>query len=806
MLVYQTLTMLIAHRCVSSLWTQGEGSNTLPRGDWMMAVGYDATKDTVLLFGGEDYRRQFVTFKNNEFTDVNELYLSTAQQSRGHSQYYSQIGNDLWIIPTTGTGFIQIDTETYTVSAPSITIPTTVYDNACLVAIPGYLIVIGGGGVVSPFPLVQIYMFQYSSWLTGVPSLPSDRMGATCEVVNDKLYVIGGLVGGFAGGTEVDSIVTLDISPLPTTTGLSWATLSGKLSTPRWILRSVVDGTDIYVIGGAITDGNVWLGDVQVIDTVSGTCQVVDTLVSAAVGPACIFVDDAVIYALGGSYDPGPPLVGDDRYQYTLLHPTRRPTTKPTNPTTSDPTRNPTSNPTNPTTSDPTTSADPTFDPTRNPTRNPSVSPTENPTLRPITSNPIKYPTSNPTTSDPITSDPTRNPTTNPTTSNPTRKPTTNPITSEETRNPTANPLTSDPTRKSTKNPSVSPTENIITSSSNPTLSPTTFDQTFAPTKETTVNYHVSSTQTTVLENDIPPNVNHRGIQLQLLIFAIILGILVCCCFDTCLCYKYFKHKKKKKIENSMSNIQMRNAHEMHAISSIDNDFGREMLASWLRFTVQLPQYIHLFISQGYDTMQAAQSIESEDDLRAIGIKHRSHQRLILVEIEKLQQTDFVAKGITHGINVIANKPTATYRSGDSDSDNSQSNPNGCERELVVSWIRFTVQLPRYIDLFISQGYDTMQSIQSISGKDDLRALGIKRKTHQTLILTEIEKLRGTDFVVKGITYGADVITAEEYQQGNETKNNALGLPTPDTDMLDDSDSDLQKGENHQDYWTIEGQ
>eukprot|EP01083_Nonionella_stella_P240138 839741_1 len=109
---------------------------------------------------------------------------------------------------------------------------------------------------------------------------------------------------------------------------------------------------------------------------------------------------------------------------------------------------------------------------------------------------------------------------------------------------------------------------------------------------------------------------------------------------------------------------------------------------------------------------------------------------------------------------------------------------------------------------------------QSISPNihEDLHALGIKRGVHQTLILTEIERLQGTDFVVKGLTHGTDVVTMDD-GQGHATKPAALRPPPPPqaspSFLSDDSDSDdslvtspkgKQKQKHHEDFWTVEGE
>eukprot|EP01083_Nonionella_stella_P189158 698884_1 len=116
------------------------------------------------------------------------------------------------------------------------------------------------------------------------------------------------------------------------------------------------------------------------------------------------------------------------------------------------------------------------------------------------------------------------------------------------------------------------------------------------------------------------------------------------------------------------------------------------------------------------------------------------------------------------------------------------------ERDLVSSWLKHTVRLAKYTHLFLSHGYDNMQSIQAIENEDDLREIGIKRIGHQQLILNEIKKLQGNDFIFKGLTHGSDVSHASGYDDDHETKR---GLPQPHRR----SDGSLQS----EVHYTVEG-
>eukprot|EP01083_Nonionella_stella_P071548 192207_1 len=259
----------------------------------------------------------------------------------------------------------------------------------------------------------------------------------------------------------------------------------------------------------------------------------------------------------------------------------------------------------------------PTMDPSNNPTNNPSNTPSITPTMDP-SSNPTVYPTNNPS----IT--PTNHPTTAPTFV-PTELP---------SYSPTQHPAT-DPTRFLYAV--------LITNDD--------YESTLMTTQLVTHNRR-STTESTM---GLVAHTNHDVIQwivkwmlyvmIALLILLIVCNIICCCC-----CRK--KHKENVQA-NAMVNIQMGKTHETHQIVPCDEDVECEMVASWMRYTVQLPQYVHLFISQGYSTMRAIKHIECKEDLAALGIQRGVHQALILTEIKKLQGTDVVVKGGTHGRDVV---------------------------------------------------------------------------------------------------------------------------------------------------------
>ena len=87
------------------------------------------------------------------------------------------------------------------------------------------------------------------------------------------------------------------------------------------------------------------------------------------------------------------------------------------------------------------------------------------------------------------------------------------------------------------------------------------------------------------------------------------------------------------------------------------------------------------------------------------------------------------------------------------------------ETNIVREWISRTVGYPQYFSLFLGNGYNSMRAIQAIRSKAELKAIGIVILGHQTLILSEIEKIEGMNVMTD--TGEVD----EDFEEGqNETE------------------------------------
>eukprot|EP01083_Nonionella_stella_P318974 1168410_1 len=323
------------------------GDSRMPFADAKMAIGYDETNDTILLLGGFQFRQHFALFKNNNFIDQDKQFFNDSIY--GDGQFYTQLGNILWMISSDNTGFRTFDTRTYQMkspSSPSIEIQTPVDDSACLTSTDDYLIVIGGGGAKYPYlylDTVQIYHLAANQWLSNVSTLNAGRIHSACVVGNNKLYSIGGYGND---DDSLDSIEVLDVSNMSAISSTSWNYLGCTLQKARDSLRVALYGTDmIYVVGG-------WKSametSVDIINTVTDECLVADDLSLPVSSAPCITVQN-MLFVFGGVKEySGSTWFVNNKYQYLLLpssNPIRYPTSSPSYRETTDPSGSPTKTP-----------------------------------------------------------------------------------------------------------------------------------------------------------------------------------------------------------------------------------------------------------------------------------------------------------------------------------------------------------------------------------------------------------------------------------------------------------------------------
>eukprot|EP01083_Nonionella_stella_P231236 816694_1 len=196
-----------------------------------MAVGYDADNQTILLFGGLDsiLQKQFIKFSLIQSTFIDEGIAYLSQPTYSYAQYYTQLDNHLWMLR--GAQFIDFDINTYTAYYPDITVPIDIRRAGCLTSSQNHLIVVGGGDRHSHesyyFNTTQIYSITNAQWLQNMPTMTRRRSGASCIVVNEKLYAIGG-----TNQYKTDTVEKLNVININDATWIqsqSWELISGVL-------------------------------------------------------------------------------------------------------------------------------------------------------------------------------------------------------------------------------------------------------------------------------------------------------------------------------------------------------------------------------------------------------------------------------------------------------------------------------------------------------------------------------------------------------------------------------------------------
>eukprot|EP01084_Bolivina_argentea_P133701 235978_1 len=66
------------------------------------------------------------------------------------------------------------------------------------------------------------------------------------------------------------------------------------------------------------------------------------------------------------------------------------------------------------------------------------------------------------------------------------------------------------------------------------------------------------------------------------------------------------------------------------------------VLVAWFGHTIELPQYLEVFVDHGYDDVLMLELIEDKAQLIEMGIVNRQHQALIMSEIKKLRPVHVV--------------------------------------------------------------------------------------------------------------------------------------------------------------------
>jgi len=146
-------------------------------------------------------------------------------------------------------------------------------------------------------------VYQYDTKLdkyTDKAVLPEARYRYASAVVDDKIYIIGGLAGDLATGMKKTTLI-YDIS------ANSWST-GPNMATGRSDTCAAVVGSKIYVVGGyskISSPGPITLDSVEVLDTAAASpAWATAPSLPAPRGDITCASSGGKAYAIGGFYDP----------------------------------------------------------------------------------------------------------------------------------------------------------------------------------------------------------------------------------------------------------------------------------------------------------------------------------------------------------------------------------------------------------------------------------------------------------------------------------------------------------------------
>eukprot|EP01084_Bolivina_argentea_P217688 369551_1 len=377
---------------------------TLPREDCAMAIG--EYNDTIYIFGGVQYNKQFVIFSPDigTFTDIGKsILVGYGLDGQHDGQYYTQIANTstFYMLRTIeGDGTEQTSRICYynmewNTSSPEWKhcgntslnlehdpyVPPYVPQYSCLASSVDHLFVIGGSlqctiNESCNSNTVQTLNLNTLTWT--MTYMNKNRWSLSCIVDpnNQYVYAIGGQKNQILGNT-LSSIERYKFNENGT-----WQYFPDScLTTAAAETRSVLWQNYIFIVGGR-DKYNIILDTIHVIDTNEDTCNLLLHRLPYAVTRTTVVTFNDVLYVFGGirqHYSNG--IWGVNTFMFLPLYPTIHPTLTPTLEPTLVPTIYPTIEPTLFPTLYPTT--EPTLIPTSAPSNSPTVVPTTSPSNNP---------------------------------------------------------------------------------------------------------------------------------------------------------------------------------------------------------------------------------------------------------------------------------------------------------------------------------------------------------------------------------------------------------------------------------------
>lgn len=159
-----------------------------------------------------------------------------------------------------------------------------------------------GGHGASAVRLTQFDEYDplTDTW-TPLPDAPRARDHVQAAVVGDKLYVVGG-----RNGNQVDNVSEVDIYNFLTGTWSSLPSPAGDIPTPRGGATTLAVGDYVVVIGGESSQ-QLAHDEVEALNTLTNTWVTLNPLVIGRHGTQAIFYNDNIYIAAGSGEKGGGP-------------------------------------------------------------------------------------------------------------------------------------------------------------------------------------------------------------------------------------------------------------------------------------------------------------------------------------------------------------------------------------------------------------------------------------------------------------------------------------------------------------------
>jgi len=148
---------------------------------------------------------------------------------------------------------------------------------------------------------ILLFVQNYSFSQELPPPMPHPRIGMCSARIGDKLYLIGGAVQNMQGDDEQDleSVAGTSIVDAFNLDSLTWDTSIAPLGTPRAFATAVVLDDSIYVMGGVDSVGRV-LNSVEVYDPTKNEWHFTADMLLHRKGAASVVYGDSILVFGGG--------------------------------------------------------------------------------------------------------------------------------------------------------------------------------------------------------------------------------------------------------------------------------------------------------------------------------------------------------------------------------------------------------------------------------------------------------------------------------------------------------------------------